>query len=224
MADTCPPVDVLVDLLDLPADDRRRRHLDTCPRCRARLLDYEDFVAGGEPLSDSELAQALVRLDASLREAAGDPGPTPALPRREARAGLALAALLLLAVAVAPLLRDAFDRGASGELRLRGQGAPSALELQPARWTADGALVLSWAPLSGADAYAVRLLGAGLNPLDTREVGAETSLTLDAEALRALLPEGGDYLVWQVEAFAGGDPLATSPPASLALPPPLSRE
>lgn len=227
MAESCPTVEVLADLAALPADDPRRRHVQDCPRCRARLLDYQDFLAGGAPVSAASLEDALDRLDAALRDATADPGPAPALPRREAlplrpvwRATLALAAVLLLAVAVTPLLRDALDRGGPRELRLRGQTPTVALALQPARWTADGALVLGWSPVPGADAYTVHLLDAALNPLGARDAGAGTQLTLDAAALRALLPDGGDFMVWQVEALSGGDPLAMSPPESLVLPVP----
>ncbi|MCB9513646.1 MAG: hypothetical protein H6694_04950 [Candidatus Latescibacteria bacterium] len=77
MADSCPTVEVLADLAALPADDPRRRHVQDCPRCRARLLDYQDFLAGGAPVSAASLEDALDRLDAALRDATADPGPAP---------------------------------------------------------------------------------------------------------------------------------------------------
>lgn len=225
MVDRCPLPELLPELAELPATDPRRRHLDACPACQARLADYRDFMAGAAPCPPRELKPALAALDAGLRAAIAESEGAAARPRVRrlslehpaARLGLALAAVLLLLVALNALPRGTRER----EIRLRvdeelldaGQG----LRLRPARLLADGGLALAWEPVAGADAYSVRLLAPDLSLLAERSSGGATELRLEARELRALLA-GARILVWQVQARAGGDPLVQSSPATFALP------
>lgn len=226
MVDRCPSPDLLPELAELPESDPRRRHLERCPACQARLADYRDFMAGGTPCPPQELKRALGALDAGLRAAIAESAPPEARPARAGlrwlehpalRLGLALAAILLLLVALNALPRGGRER----EIRLRvddelpqsGHG----LRLLAPRVLAGGGLLLRWEPVAGADAYRVRLLAADLSPLTERESGAATELRLAAAELRALLGEAR-VLVWQVEARADGDLLTQSAPATVALP------
>jgi hypothetical protein len=54
MMQRCFQADELGDLLELTEDDSRQKHLDACPRCRALLAEYKEFL---EP-SGEELAGA----------------------------------------------------------------------------------------------------------------------------------------------------------------------
>ena len=40
----CIPVEEMGTLSGLPADDERRRHVASCPRCSSLLFVYEQFV------------------------------------------------------------------------------------------------------------------------------------------------------------------------------------
>lgn len=226
MVDRCPSPELLPELAELPESDPRRRHLESCPACQARLADYRDFMAGGAPCPPQELRKALGALDAGLRAAIAESAPPEArrdraglrrLEHPALRVGLALAAILLLLVALNALPRGAHKR----EIRLRvddelpqtGHG----LRLLAPELPAGGGLLLRWSPVAGADGYRVRLLAADLSPLAEHDRGAATELRLLPAELRALLGDAR-VLVWQVEARAGGDPLAQSAPATVALP------
>ncbi len=231
MVDRCPPVETLAEIALLPLDgeevDPRRRHVAGCPRCQARLADYRDFMAGGTACPPRELNAAMAALDAALRTAGDGAAANRAAGERArvlrpvfgqplVRVALALAALFLLLVALDALP----ERPRQREIRLRaGEGRPAAaaLVLEAPRLLADGSLEFAWQPLPGADDYRLRLLARDLALLAERPCGGATRLRLAASELAALEAAGG-VLVWQVEARAGGDPLALSPPATFPLP------
>jgi len=238
VVDRCPPAESLPDIALLPLgdeqEDSRRRHLERCPRCQARLADYRDFMAGTAPCPPRDLQAALATLDADLREAVAGEAvaaeatrPDRARPRVRslhpgfahplARTAFALAALFLILVALDALP----DRPQRREIRLRaGEDRPAAgtaLGLEAPRPLSDGGLELSWRALPGADAYRLRLLAPDLGLLAERDCGSATWIRLTAAEL-AEARAAGAILVWQVEARAGGDPLAVSPPATFALP------
>ncbi|MHC4946294.1 MAG: hypothetical protein ACYTG7_25045 [Planctomycetota bacterium] len=61
MTQRCFQADELGDLLDLTADDPRQKHLDACPRCRALLAEYKEFLEPsqeGAPGADLKGAEA----------------------------------------------------------------------------------------------------------------------------------------------------------------------
>ncbi len=233
VVDRCPPADLLPDIALLPlggdAEDPQRRHLDGCPRCQARLADYRDFMAAAMPVPPREVAAAMAALDAGLRSANAGEASLPAPAERRgrilhpsfahplARVAFALAALFLLLVALDALP----ERPQRREIRLRAEQVPpapgSGLVLDAPRFLPDGALELSWQALPGADEYRLRLLAVDLALLAERGVGTATQLHLAATELAALRAAGA-ILVWQVEARAGGDPLAISTPAAIPLP------
>ena len=61
----CIPVEQLGTLKQLPADDPRRRHASSCPRCSSLLFAYEEFIGAGvvehanAPAADAHLARFI---------------------------------------------------------------------------------------------------------------------------------------------------------------------
>ena len=63
MTDGCFQLDELDSLIDLDPEDPRRRHLESCPLCRARLAAYRAFIAEGPPQPGSEPERADAELE-----------------------------------------------------------------------------------------------------------------------------------------------------------------
>lgn len=221
MTDTCPAIEILATLAELPLGDPDRVHLDGCPRCQARLADYRDFMDGGVEVPGELLADALEQIDRRLGEEI-HPDVLPFRPRSRARilsrplvrAAMAVAALLLFAVALNGL-RDRPEGEKRGEIRLRDTNEASNADLlstEDARLLADGAIEFSWSAHPGADAYLLRILGADLVLVEQIPTGDATSLRLEADRLAGLL-DGDRLFAWQVTALFGDDPIAHSRPA-----------
>ena len=228
MSESCPSLELLLEIAEQRGDDRadepRRRHLERCPRCQARLADYRDFLAGGAPCPPAELKAAMAGLDRSLRETVHGPAAEQRRPRASIlrldhpllRGALAVAALFLLLISLDVLPRKPLDR----TIRLRagsGLPAPAAIQANPPHPTPDGGLEFSWQPVAGADDYEMRLLAPDLTVLDRRSSAGAARMRLEAAELSKLYGEG-QVLVWQVEARAGTDPLVASAPMIFALP------
>ena len=66
----CHPHEILALIGELAPGDPRRTHLDSCPRCRARLLAYRAFMVGDLPtdlgLDPSILGAARLQLNAAV--------------------------------------------------------------------------------------------------------------------------------------------------------------
>lgn len=213
MTDSCPAIERLVEIAELPPGDPRRRHLEDCPRCQARLADYGDFMAGAAEVPAEHFDDAMAHLERALAEEIHPdvkpfrPAPgRPFLNRPAVRGALALAAVLLLAIS----LNGLWTRPDPPDIRLRapeGAGPGRTFEPGSARRLPGGDLSLSWQSYPGAEDYVVRILGADLSPRAELPAGADTSLRLAATRLRELL--GDETLfAWQVLARSGGDTLA----------------
>jgi hypothetical protein len=225
----CAAMEEIEVLLRLPPGDPRRRHLDTCPRCRARVITFLEFVAPPNDLPADLLRHADSTLeDALRRELARGAERRPAGAERPARAWLRFApprpvgwafAVIALLVVVASVRFFAGHRETEPVL-LRDSGARDAAASVPSelRAVADGERIeLSWDPVPGADAYEVRVYG-----LDLTEI-ARIRATVDARAqlTRASLPSSmppRTSALWRVVALREGDPFGESPPAALLLP------
>jgi hypothetical protein len=226
----CPPLEELEAVLRLPPADPRRRHVEDCPRCRARVLTFLEFI---EPPGDVPLAvlhEAESRLDGMLKrelalEGGRRTGASGSFPRRHAgwppsrfvfpwaAAAFAVVALVLAVRALRPrgeapvLLRGSTEHVAPGA------GAAPALRsaLTPA------GLELSWSAVPGADAYEVRIYSPTLEEIARLRPTARTRVLL----ARADLPPSaapGTAALWKVVALRAGDPLQESAPAELHLP------
>ncbi len=223
----CPPVEELALIHELAKNDPRREHLSACPRCRARLATYQEFLSTPPVATAAQRSDALARLDAALeREIFGEgadaeeaerprPGRVVRLDVRVLRAAIAVAALLILLAA----LDSVRDRTSLQKIVLRSEGGDArarGLVLATPQFAPDGALHLAWSVLEGADAYRVEILSAALDPLASFEAGGELSLALGPDRLQGILPGPGAY-VWSVTALQNGDVLQRSLPGSFLL-------
>jgi len=220
MKSDCPPVESFERLLRLHPADPRREHLGRCPRCRARAIAFRSFLESGPLPQGANLAAARDGMTKTLQAEIRGPVAFARLPRWRPRLSRpwaavafsgAIAAVLL--VLVSPTLLKQRD-----DVLLRGAPATQAqLVLLPAETLPDGALLLRWHPLPGAESYRVTLFGQNLEELAQVSAGAAEFLEIPAGNLAALGPRGS-ALFWRVEALVGGDPVALSAPASLSLP------
>jgi len=209
MKERCIEIEQLDALLRLDAASPRRRHVEECPRCRALLAVYQEFLEDGSipPGADPSQAATLLRarFAAALQEAPLDRGvgavkrsagliSLVAILRPALRPAWALAFVLLLSAGVyggRELLRHR-----DGPSRTR--GVPAAAHEQPAgrlsllaaRLRSDGSLELRWRRVAQADDYEVRAFGPDLIVAGNFEAGDDTLVILPAEELRRILPPG----------------------------------
>jgi len=228
----CFLIEELEFVLSLPDDDPRRRHLDECPRCRALLASYRQFLAPDAAPAGADTADAARRLEAALdREIGAGQMPAPVTPGGESgrtrrgwprllprgvpqRTALAMAAALALVLVLPHVLP--LPAGSGGERILRGRdAAASGPVLTPPRSLYGGGLALAWTGAAGADGYRVVLYDTGLAEVATLEAGRDTTLILPAARLTALLEAHGE-LLWEVVALRGGDELERSRPGVLS--------
>lgn len=220
----CPSVEALAALAELSEGDARVQALAACPRCRARMLAYREFLTPGPAAAGARLDAARAALDAALARELGD-APAVVAPVRPVAApqrrswfealfapalrpawGLALVAILAAGVWVAQQPAPRI---------LRGDDAPTVVthdvEQRP------GAAVLDWESVPGATRYEVRFYAQDLSDLATMDAGDARAFTLEAGAL----PQGlksGEKVSWQVVALAGHDELARSRMESVVAP------
>ena len=108
--------------------------------------------------------------------------------------------------------------GRAPVLRGGGEAPPASrpLSLLAPRTMGDGAVMLSWRSLEGADEYLVRFRNADLEEIASFGPSPDTVMVLS----RSMLPEGTEATVfWRVIALTGGDETGRSAPASIDLPP-----
>ena len=227
MKDGCFDVEQIASVLELPADDARRRHLESCPRCRNLARLYVAFmkarpVDGARPEEAREhLAQVILQAAgrADAPESTRQTSPSrKTVSRRDAGArwwplwrlrpaGLLAAAAVITLVAVVlwqdhptapPVLRD--DRAPR----------PGTLSLRPAETVEGGGVRLTWTRDRGAERYEVRVYDAELDEVYRHPAVPDTTLVLRLSDIPA--PSGSPGFVWRVHAFHGDDVVAVSPP------------
>jgi len=74
----CIPLEELARVASLPATDSARRHLDTCPRCRARLTLVRDFESPRDGLQLPDEAAADARMLETIASLTGIASSSPA--------------------------------------------------------------------------------------------------------------------------------------------------
>ncbi len=243
----CPPVKSFEDLLRLDARDPRRRHLDDCPRCRARLIAFRSFLERRPLPAGVDLGDARRRLSAAIRAEAEREShhphqAPPRFPRFWRMQILWKPALGLVAagVLIALLLRPAHHSPAHHSPDVHSpdvhspdvhsptdhspaggslvlRGQPSASVPLVADWAPDRSVRLSWPAVPSADGYRVMLYGTDLEEIARLEAGRDTVLALTAAQVARLGPSGG-AVFWRVATLAGGEPVSLSAPATLQLP------
>jgi hypothetical protein len=181
---SCLTAEELPGVLALPPDHPRRRHLLSCPHCRALHHAYGEFLDPADP-DDPDLDEADARLDRRLHAALAAPAR-----RRFDRphAMLAAAAVLVLCAGIlgvreAVLLRQARLPEGTGQVR----------GLEGARWelTANG-WRLAWSPAQ-AGWPVVQVLDGELRELARRPLpSGPVDLPAEAVHLRLLFVAAGD--------------------------------
>jgi hypothetical protein len=215
---------------DVPLDDPRVLALG--PAARARLRAYHAFMAGEAP-EGARVEDAERRLAEAIEHEIGvplEPGATttrrsPAPVQLERSAGWrswfapparpVWAVALVLAVAGTSLWY-ASERRAPGGPVLRGNPTPAPLATRTSH-LADGGVRLEWAPLPGAEGYAIVFLSADLSERARVRDLHDTHFDLRAGANPPGLPSGAQVL-WRVIALRGGDEIERSPATSVRVP------
>jgi len=192
-------------ILALPEDDRRRRHLSSCFRCRTLGLAYEEFMNPAK-IDEGEDFETADRELASRLSSVLSPKPsrlTLVRQRSSGHRGLYAMAAVLAVCAGLFLARDVAVMGqqppVSEELRIERGGHGEQVVVQ---WmqTAAG-WELQWSTPVGTDQAMVIYYDAAMNDLSSAMVAP--GLTLDQ------VPDGATYL--QVFHLAHGDTVARSP-------------
>jgi hypothetical protein len=226
MMDTkCVDVEHIGNVIEYPDDHPVRLHVATCPRCRTLVENYRAFMRA-ETTADAGLDRARVELDAAIgglgrRALPGSTRVDPGVKRMSWVRGLlrpmpAMAAAVVI-VAVAAVVFTRGDRAVETPVLRAEGGADSAWRTNEPALRRDGSIVLSWAPVPGADSYRVRVYDDALETLATLGPTTEVSLVLDRASLPAGLADNAD-LTWRVIALRAGAEAAVSDPRSVRLP------
>lgn len=237
----CIAEESLGEVLSLPEADKRRAHLDSCPRCRALAVGYRQFL---EPTAaaahsygtaeETHLTAFRERLSGGTAGAASaDAAPVGAAdlsaetrlrdtdgaswwshifaPSMRPAWGLVAVAVLFGGLWLGPKIRPQ-----GTEPVLRG-GTTAALAIGEVVTLPDGGLRLSWQPHPEAERYELRFFSTALAEISRRDAGTEPAMTIVAgdmpEAYRA-----GEVVLYRVVALKGGDELESSAPGSLQRP------
>jgi hypothetical protein len=214
----CVRVEHMADIDQSPLDDPRRRHLETCPRCRAQYAAYRDFMTlrPADPGSDPERARA--ELEAALEREMGTPSKVAGTiaPRRAMRwAGWAAAAAAILAVSGVIWVRQTSIRPADAPI-LRGPATRTTLVLASPSRVGD-AVELSWTSEPAATAYEVVLYDDAMREVLRVPTGAATVLRLTRPMLGERAAAGTD-LAWRVVAMGETGELGRSSVGTFAAP------
>ena len=212
----CLDLEALASLSGLPAGDPRRAHVESCPRCRARLVALEEFVAGtGSDVPDAEWLAAKAALERRrvseglAARPATPPVVRPTWTRALWRPVFAAAATLVLVSA-----------GVWWTTQSRHEPALRAVpgdEWTIAVGTREAAVTIAWLASPGADQYRVVFLDASLEPVATLEVGAALEATVRRDSLPGGLSHGQAVMV-EVHALRGAEAIARSRAVPITLP------
>lgn len=221
MKERCPdPRDLLALAGGAPgarAQDGRWAHAQSCPRCQSLFAAHAAFArapswdesAPGEDAVAERIGAAIERaVLASGDGGRGAPIRRTVPLRRSLWPRLFVPALGAAAIVVAAVLVLEETRPQHGGPSALREGSPTlaahpgVLPL-PVRRLEDGRIELAWRRHPSADGYRVRILDAGFEELQCLATGADTSVIFDPteDALR---------LYWVVEAYEGGDRIASS--------------
>jgi hypothetical protein len=225
MREECIPIERIEAVAALPETDPRRRHLESCPRCRAHWAELQDFMRLGAAPAEARPAEARERLqhwlDSELlaRPAARHPAehrsPRPWRPW-EWPAVLRLAAAAAAVIVVGAVWTWQRASAPVPGAALRGGGDATtgtasrdsiALALDPASHPGD--VRLRWNAVAGAEAYEVTLHAADLSVIGRIDAHGGTGCALPDSLRGATLA--------RVRALRGGDEFARS--SFLRLPP-----
>jgi len=224
MKDECVTVEQIAKVLELPAGDPVRRHVDQCPRCSSLLAAYQAFIVA-DPTVGASTADAELRLMDFLNERIGSPEPAPP-PADDApgdegllarwrgifvlRPAWIAAALVVVVAAVLWWQPWVVEQPA-----LRSTAESSLLELLPPEPLPGGAVRIDWEAREGADKYEIILYDSNLAEIIRIEAGPATFFDLTREDLP---PGSPSVLICRVAAFQDGDEVAETAPIPLEFP------
>jgi hypothetical protein len=221
---SCFRVEELEAISALPSGDPGLGHLGECPRCRALLAAYREFVEPSVVPPPENLADARARLSAALGRETREETPKRSFtwslkPMMQPAWRPALAVVGMLTIVLLLTRHEPFRRESHG-ITVRGVGTESAapLVLGPVATAPGGGIRLSWQRLEGADSYEVALFTAELEEIARVAAGAAAEVILDARAIPDSL-RAGTSIVCRILARRGGDEIARSKAQSLVLPP-----
>lgn len=226
VTERCQTHEMLAAVSELAADDPRRAHLDSCPRCRARLIAYRAFLAGDLPTeldSDlSNLAAARNQIDKAVaQEIYGtDRGPAAAGGGYRGRWGnfaatawrptLALAAVLVLAFGLktSQVVPDLPLPSPDAAPVLRGTVERSQFDhpLQVEPGLDHGSWLLAWEPPERTSTSTIVLYDTDLAEVARFDAGQAKSFLIQSEMIPA--PEQIAFL--RVVFDANGDEIGRS--------------
>jgi len=209
MVDRCLQIEDLAEILTLPQDDERRRHLNDCPRCRTLARRYRDFLTPAPlpPEADAVAASRALRdrLTIALPELA------PALESEDQRVGqpvsagkrrvgwrpdrklaqpiIAVAAVLICCVGLLTarhqLLEPRADRAFDGPV-LRGENlAPATFVVTNISSDMARGFQLSWGQPADTDATELVLIDANLGEIARIDIGTTGSFDLSQPPAKA---------------------------------------
>jgi hypothetical protein len=229
LKESCIDVEQIASVLELPADDPRRRHVDSCPRCRNIARSYAAFMRVETPpeanpeAARERLAQVILGMARETGVSETASRSTYDVGRKAARWGWWLrwrrGAGPLVAAAVITLLAILLWQDHRTEppvLRNERPAGEATLSLRPAEAVAGGGVRLTWSRAQGADRYQVRVFNSELDEVYRHAAIADTAVVINLSKIP--IPPGSPGLVWRVEAFRGDDIVAVSPPGSIPLP------
>lgn len=186
MKDGCLKPDEIAIAQLAPADDPRRRHLESCSRCGALAASLDLFrrekdLPDGADLEDADrrLADFLER--EIVREPQKKSVPGMSLERKHRRRSsmpMVWAAAAVLAVAVGLPLFFSGDTEPPGDILLRdGSGfGPAGWSIHEPVVLADGGMRLAWDAVEGATGYDIQLLDGRQQEAGTLDAGSATEL------------------------------------------------
>ncbi len=223
-------------ILRLPPEAAERVHLETCPRCRALLLSYEEFMLDSSLPEGANLQDAEAKLHAALRESMARASGRPARSSSTMPAGwiriftrtigrpsvlIPAGATILVAVGLFSGVLDLPSR--TGPDRLRGSSTSNGAEtpvairpLEPQVYAEDG-IELRWRAAPEASSYQIVVFGADLHDLAHYGPFADTTVVIRRTDLHPQ-PEPKTVIGWQVFGLRDGSTVAISPVAAARLP------
>jgi hypothetical protein len=210
----CIPVEQLGALKQLPADDPRRRHAASCPRCSSLLFAYQEFIGAGvveeanPTAADLHLARFIETHVESAPPERVSGAPRPGRGRwfdfTFMRVAVAAAAVVLVAVVFVR-----WQPWESKPIVYRGESAAQFTGLG-AKAAADGVVDLRWDAVKGADAYRVTVLARDLSEITRLAPASGLAARFDARSSTSPAP-----YYWQVTALSEGAEILTSDPQRL---------
>jgi hypothetical protein len=216
----CADEESLGALLELPATDPRRAHLDTCPRCRALVMSHREFQTIARdavygPSEEAALSEFRARLGGTAPSARGAKSTAPWWSRLFEPAMRPAWALAVLAGVVGGVFL--WPQRATHEPPTVRGGSEHPLALIAPSEQGDGSLRFAWHGVPDADEYQVRFYATAFLELGRVSAGRDTTVVVDLARLTPTYSLGM-VILYRVHALHAGDEIAVSETGSFRRP------